>query len=137
MTQTSIKSFMLKDASVLEETKELKFSQFDEPFVIRSLTAEEFDNLTKRATRHNKQNGAMTTELDQKKFTDLMAIEAIVTPDLNDAELQEFYGTIGKPAETVRKMLTAGQWGKVLSEVNELSGFNKESVDELVEEVKN
>ncbi|MBZ5952915.1 phage portal protein [Leuconostoc gelidum subsp. gasicomitatum] len=136
MTQKSIKSFLLADASVLEETKEIKFPQFDESFVIRSLTADEFDNITKRSTRRMKQNGSIVKEVDQNKLVDTLVAEAVVTPDLNDAELQEYYGTIGNAAGTARKMLKAGQWGDLIKDVQDLSGFDQEPLDELVDEVK-
>lgn len=137
MTQTSVNAFMLQDSSVLTEKKEIKFTQFSEPFVIRSLTADEFDSITKRATRRTKQNGAIVKEVDQNKLVDTLVSEAVVTPDLNDAELQEYYGTIGNAAGTARKMLKAGQWGDLIKEVQDLSGFDQEPVDELVDEVKN
>lgn len=136
MTQKSIKSFLLADASVLEETKEIKFPQFGEAFVIRSLTADEFDNITKRSTRRMKQNGSIVKEVDQNKLVDMLVAEAVVTPDLNDAELQEYYGTIGNAAGTARKMLKAGQWGDLIKDVQDLSGFDQEPLDELVDEVK-
>lgn len=137
MTQKSIKAFLLEDTSTLEETKEIKFPQFGEAFVIRSLTADEFDNVTKRSTRRTKQNGAIVKEVDQNKLVDTLVAEAVVTPDLNDAELQEYYGTIGNAAGTARKMLKAGQWGELIKEIQDLSGFDKEPLDELVDEVKN
>ncbi|MEX0380468.1 hypothetical protein AB3K25_06410 [Leuconostoc sp. MS02] len=137
MTQKSVSAFMLQDTSVLEETKEIKFPQFGEAFVIRSLTADEFDNITKRSTRRTKQNGAMVKEVDQNKLVDTLVSEAVVTPDLNNAGLQEHYGTIGNAAGTARKMLKAGQWGDLIKEVQDLSGFDQEPLDELVDEVKN
>ncbi len=137
MTQKSIKAFLLADTSALEETKEIKFAQFAEPFVIRSMTADEFDSITKRSTRRTKQNGAFVKEVDQNKLVDTLVAEAVVTPDLNDAELQEYYGTIGNAAGTARKMLKAGQWGDLIKEVQDLSGFDQEPIEELIDEVKN
>lgn len=137
MTQKSIQAFLLADSSSLEETKEIKFTQFTEPFVIRSMTADEFDNITKRSTRRTKQNGAIVKEVDQNKLVDTLVAEAVVIPDLNNAELQEYYGTIGNAAGTARKMLKAGQWGDLIKAVQDLSGFDQEPVDELVDEVKN
>ncbi len=127
----------MADSSALEETKEIKFTQFTEPFVIRSMTADEFDNITKRSTRRTKQNGAIVKEVDQNKLVDTLVAEAVVIPDLNNAELQEYYGTIGNAAGTARKMLKAGQWGDLIKAVQDLSGFDQEPVDELVDEVKN
>lgn len=137
MAQKSIQAFLLADSSALEETKEIKFTQFTEPFVIRSMTADEFDNITKRSTRRTKQNGAIVKEVDQNKLVDTLVTEAVLTPDLNNAELQEYYGTIGNAAGTARKMLKAGQWGDLIKAVQDLSGFDQEPVDELVDEVKN
>lgn len=136
MTQKSIKAFLLEDKTVLEETKSIKFTQFTEAFVIRSLTADEFDNITKRSTRRSKQNGAIVKEVDQNRLVDTMVAESVVTPDLNDAELQEYYGTIGDAAGTARKMLKAGQWGDLIKEIQDLSGFDQEPLDELVDDIK-
>ncbi|MCW0953187.1 hypothetical protein OIT44_03750 [Weissella ceti] len=136
MAQKSIESFLLKDASVLTETKEIKFSQFEEPFEIRSISATEYKSLEKQATRPVKQNGVMSTQLDQSKFMDLLAVTAITFPDLHEADLQEHFGTTNA-ADTGRAMLKAGQWAGLYQEISKLSGFDEEPVDDLVEEVKN
>ena len=137
MTQKSIQAFLLADSSALEETKEIKFTQFAEPFVIRSMTADEFDNITKRSTRRTTQKGENFRDEYQNMLVDTLVADAVVTPDLNNAELQEYYGTIGNAAGTARKMLKAGQWGDLIKAVQDLSGFDQEPVDELVDEVKN
>lgn len=137
MTQTSVKAFLLEDTSVLEDTKEIKFPQFAQPFVVRSLTAEEFENTTKMATRRIKQGSGFVKEVDQNKLVDNLVAQAVVTPDLNSDELQQFYGTIGDPAGTARKMLKAGQWADLIKLVQDLSGFDQEPLEDLVDEVKN
>lgn len=137
MTQTSVKAFLLEDTSVLEDTKEIKFPQFGEPFVVRSLTAEEFENTTKLSTRRIKQGNGFVKEVDQNKLVDNLVAQAVVTPDLNSDELQQFYGTIGDPAGTARKMLKAGQWADLIKLVQDLSGFDQEPLEDLVDEVKN
>lgn len=136
MAQKSIESFLLNDASILEEKKEIKFPQFSEPFEIRSLSATEYKALEKQATRPVKQNGVMSSQLDQGKFVDLLAVTAITFPDLHEAALQEHFGTTNA-ADTGRAMLKAGQWSHLYEEISKLSGFDEEPVDELVEEVKN
>ena len=44
--QVSIADFLLKDVTVLEEKKELIFPQFQVPWIIRSLGADEFTSLS-------------------------------------------------------------------------------------------
>lgn len=132
----SVKDFMLADASVLEDTKEVLFPQFKAPFVIRSLTADEMTNIRKEATRRtrSKKTGQLITELDDEKLIDLLMVSAVKQPDLTDSELQKHYGTSGNSGATLRKMLKAGQYDELATEIQELNGYD---VDELAEEVKN
>ncbi len=133
---SSVKDFILKDISVLEETKEISFPQFNTPFKIRSIGAEEMQQITNEATRkvRNKKTHQTTEELDNQKLLDILIEKAVVVPDLTSAELQEAYGTLGNAAATARKMLKAGQYIELTQQVQAISGYD---VDEIVEEIKN
>lgn len=132
----TVKDFMINDLSVLEDTKEITFPQFASPITIRSLNAEEMNDLRKNATvkTRNKKTGQIVTELDQDKLVDLLMVESIKQPDLKDANLQEFYGTPGNAGKTLRKMLKAGQYDDLATAIQELNGYE---VNDLVEEIKN
>ena len=60
---------------------------------------------------------------------------AVVQPELDNPELQEFYGTVGDAAATARKMLKIGQYVDLQETITELNGFD-DSVDELEDELK-
>lgn len=132
----SIKDWLLEDTTVLEEKKEISFSQFKKPWLIRSIGAEEMQSIQKEATRkqRNTKTGLTLTETDTERLLDLMIEKAVVEPELNNAEIQEHYKTSGNAAATCRKMLKAGQFVELGQEIQVLSGFD---VDEAVVEVKN
>lgn len=133
MTAT-IKDFMLQDLSVLEETKDIQFPHFKHPFTVRALTAVEFEQIQRDATRttRNKKTGQLNSEQDNFRLFDLVVANGVVSPDLSSAELQAHFKT-ATAADTARKMLKAGQYQDLAEEILRLSGFD---VDGLVEEVK-
>ena len=134
--QVSIADFLLKDVTVLEEKKELIFPQFQVPWIIRSLGADEFTSLRKSATRKvRSKSGQLLADTDQERLGDLILAAAVVQPELDNPELQEFYGTVGDAAATARKMLKIGQYVDLQETITELNGFD-DSVDELEDELK-
>ena len=134
--QVSIADFLLQDVKVKKKKKEIKFTQFPEPWIIKSLNADEFTNLRKSATRRvRSKSGQLVPELDQDRLNDLIMAAAVVQPPLDVPELQEHYGTVGDAAETARKMLKIGQYVDLQEAIAELNGFD-ESVDELEEDLK-
>lgn len=134
----SIESFLRKNVRDVEETKEVKFDRFDGPFVIRTVTEQENTGLRKRATKHipNKR-GQIIEQTDSQAYADALITAALVSPDPNNAELQNSWGTPGKPVETIKAMLHAGEYAELGEQIQKLSGFDTESVDEIVEDVKN
>lgn len=130
----SIKDFMLQDLAVIEETEEVKFPHFAQPFKIRSLSGEEFENIQRESTTvtRNKKTGQKNTEMDNFRMFDLVVANGVVWPDLASAELQAHYKTTSS-ADTARKMLKAGQFQDLAEGILRLSGFD---VDGLIEEVK-
>ena len=57
------------------------------------------------------------------------------SPDLDNAELQDFYGTQGDPAGTLKAMLLAGEYADITEKLLELNGFG-DNEDDYQEEVK-
>lgn len=128
------------DEKDLKQEKTIKVSDKLPAFVIRSLTADE-TNVLEKAAVHKIRKGSQTVEVrDTNRFVDKMIELTVVYPPLDNAELQAQYGTEGAgfsaPAATLRKMLTAGQYSELLTEINALSGFDDDVNDEI-EEVKN
>ena len=63
-----------------------------------------------------------------------LILACVVTPDLKDAELCEYYKCID-PLDVPGKMLSSGEYGTLIDAINELNGFNDEGVVE--DEAKN
>lgn len=137
-----IKNFMV--AAPAAETRSIiisdRFKDKDGnpvPFVIKVLTQEENEKLHKRASKPVKKNGVVVTETtDSELYGKLLVLESVVEPNLRDAELGKFYGTMD-PLEVASKMLTAGEYGKLANAISDLNGFSDIEVEVLEEEAKN
>lgn len=134
---SNVKDFILEDMSVLEETKKVSFPQYKKPFVIRSIGAEELQEIQKAATSagRNKKTGLTVKNTDNDRLLDLMIEKAVVTPDLMSTELQKAFDVKdANPATLLRKMLRAGQYMEMVEEIQTISGFD---IDEAIVEIKN
>lgn len=132
----NIKTFMQFPVG---EEKEFKVERFDEPIIIEAISETENERLKKAATNTRiSKGGNRVKDLDTDKYSDLLVVRCIKSPDLQNAEVQEFFGTEGDAAATLKAMLLAGEYSKLTSEILELNGFNEsESEESLKEEVKN
>ena len=101
------------------------------PFKVRALTQEENDKITKQATRRVKVDGQYVEQLDSVDFSRRMVVEATVEPDFRSKEMCDTYGVMD-PLLVPGKMLRAGEYAKLMREINRLSGFG-----DLGDEVKN
>jgi hypothetical protein len=135
---TSVEAFLSQNV-VEPKTIEVKFDRFNAPFVIKPVSQAEADNIRKACTKriNNKQTGTITQQVDTSAYSDGLIKAAVVTPDLNNSDLQMSYGTPGKPIETLRAMLLVGEYAELGEKVQEISGFETETEDELVQDVKN
>ena len=68
-------------------------------------------------------------------YNQALTAAAVVEPDLENADLQKAYGTLGA-SRTLSKMLYVGEFGTLLEAVQELSGLDKD-INEGIEEAKN
>ncbi|WP_368251397.1 phage portal protein [Enterococcus sp. 2201sp1_2201st1_B8_2201SCRN_220225] len=129
-----IKSFLVPNTA---ETKEVKFERFPEPFVIKSLSETENDNLKKASTsKRISKSGNRVSDLDTDKYGDALLARCVATPDLQNAELQTFFGTSGDAIGTLKAMLRAGEYANLTKEVLGFNGFNEDE-EEIKDEVKN
>lgn len=135
----NVEDFLAENVKSKVETKNVKFDGFKSPFVIKALTADEFSELQKQATTSyiNKKTHQRVQESDQNKLVDLMMSKAVIQPDLNDEKLQKSWGCIADPAGVLKKMLNAGQYTDLGNAIQELSGFDIDSIDNYVEQAKN
>lgn len=131
-----IKSFLRANRVEQETTKKVKLKSFAEPFVISTITEKENDVLKVQATskRRNK-SGNMISDLDTDKYSDLLVAKCVVSPDLENAELQQDWGTPGDDIGTLKAMTLAGEYATLTKEIIDFNGFN-EDFDDLKEEVK-
>ena len=98
------------------------------PFKIRSLTQEENDAITKKATRTRKVDGQRQDYLDGVDFTRRMVVAATVEPDFTSKELCDGYGVLD-PLQVPGKMLLSGEYKTLVQAITELSGFDGEDVE--------
>lgn len=133
----NIESFLMQNVAPAEEEKEVKISRFPDPFVIVSITEKENDGLKKAATdKRISKGGNKVSDLNTDKYVDALLARSVKVPDLQNAKLQESYGTVGDAPGTLKAMLTAGEYANISKAVLDLNGFNDDE-EELKEEVKN
>ena len=105
------------------------------PFKIKVIDQDENDRLINASTITRRQkNGQVTKELNSTRYSRRLILACVVTPDLRDAELCEYYKCID-PLDVPGKMLSSGEYGTLIDAINELNGFNDEGAIE--EEAKN
>ena len=134
-----IKAFLLPP--VMEETKEAVITKRAKgpdgkpvPFVLRAIDQETNDRLIRRAQRTSKVNGQTVRELDTEKYGKLLISACVIEPNFKDVELCAYYKTVD-PLDVPGKMLSSGEYAKLMQEINSLNGF--EDIDGLEETAKN
>ena len=137
MAQVNISDFLAQNVSNEPVTEEVRFKRFKSPFIIKEITNDESDQLTKQATvRHiDKRTRQVVEQTDATKYAELLVVASVVQPNLNSAELQQSYGTMGKPVETLKKMLKFSELNELTQRVTDLVGVNN-NLDEDVDTVK-
>lgn len=137
MAQVNISDFLAQNVSNEPVTEEVRFKRFKSPFIIKEITNDESDQLTKQATvRHiDKRTRQVVEQTDATKYAELLVAASVVQPNLNSAELQKSYGTMGKPVETLKKMLKFSELNELTQRVTDLVGVNN-NLDEDVDTVK-
>ena len=79
--------------------------------------------------------GQYNMETDTDKYAGKMCVACTVYPNLNDAELQDFY-KVKTPDALLKKMLKPGEYTEFKAKVMEVNGYDL-SMEELVDEAKN
>lgn len=105
------------------------------PFKIKVIDQDENDRLINASTITRRQkNGQVTKELNTTMYSRRLILACVVTPDLRDAELCEYYKCID-PLDVPGKMLSSGEYGILMDAINDLNGFNDN--DKIEDEAKN
>ncbi len=103
-------------------------------FKIRVIDQKTNDGLIKKATKRKKIKGETVTELDHEDYASRLIVACTVEPDFRDSELCEYYKEM-IPENVPGKMLSSGEFRKLLDEINELNGFYDS--DDIEDEAKN
>jgi hypothetical protein len=103
---------------------------------LKSMTEEENEGIRKSATKQIKgKGGSRSSEINGDEYIVKLVEASIVYPNLKDAELQKSYGVMGAD-KLLRKMLLPGEYSTLVSKVQEVNGFDRDT-EELIAEVKN
>jgi hypothetical protein len=95
--------------------------------------------LHNQASRPIKKNGVVIgSQTDSTKYGNLLIVACVVYPNFNDSELCNYYKT-KDPLDVPRRMLTAGEFNKLVKAVNRINGFDvgDDQAETLEEEAKN
>lgn len=136
---STVKDFLIPLEDLKPERKEVKFSKFPKPFVVESITEERNTQLRKSSTvvTRNRQGGK-DSEFKNEVYMSKLVVECVKQPDLQNEELQNHYGTTGSAGDTIRKMLTPGEYARLLEVIQQVNGFDEDpTLEELKDEVKN
>lgn len=101
------------------------------PFVIKPIDQETSDRIQKGCIKTDKKGN---TTFDRLKYINELTAEAVVFPDLKNAELQKAYGVLGE-VSLLKKMLYTNEYNLLVEETQKLSGI--EDFENLEEEAKN
>ena len=80
--------------------------------------------------------GMFRPRFDGNKYLVKMAAACIVSPNLNDKELQDSYGVMGAEQLIVEMIDNPGEFNAFMDKIQEFHGF-KQTVLDKVEEAKN
>lgn len=131
----SIVDKLLKlDAGKLEEKPEKVIEiprlteLLGEPFLVRctNLTGERYAELTAVAVSKSGKFDYMKAH----KANTLIAAEGIVEPDMKNEEIQKHFGC-STPKDLVEKLFNGGEISKIADVITDLSGYGKESDEEV------
>ncbi len=137
----NIKAFLLPP--VMEETKEVIITKRAKgadgkpvPFVLRRIDQETNNKLLKQAQKKKMKDGQLIVETDNEKFGKLLVLACVVEPDFRDSELCAHYKTMD-PLDVPVRMLSSGEYAKLMMEINRLNGFDDVTANSIEEEAKN
>lgn len=127
--------------SPMGETKEVIISERFKgedgkplPFTIRVIDQDINDRIYKASTKNRKMNGQTIRELDSLEYGRRLILNCVTSPDFKDKELCDFYKCID-PLDVPGKMLSAGEYQRLVKAINELNGFDDD--EKLSDDAKN
>lgn len=139
----NIKAFL--QPPIMEDTKKIVISDRfkDEkgepvPFIIRAISQEVNDRITRQSTKRTKKQNMVIRELDDEKYMKLLIQACVVEPNFKDSELCAYYKTMD-PLDVPGRMLSVGEYTRLAQEIREINGLlmSDEELEEVEEEAKN
>ena len=136
-----LKAFLQPPAT--NETKEVFIDRFKDeegkviPFKIRRISQSENEALGKQSQKREKVDGQIQIRMDNVEYSHRLVLACVVEPNLSDAELCAYYGVVD-PKAALGNMFTAGEYGQLISAIQEFNGFGgAKEIKEIEEEAKN
>lgn len=127
--------------SPMEETKDVYISDRfkDEngkplPFKLRKIDSETSEALMKRCRHKERVNGQIITEVDNSKYTKLLILACVVSPNFKDSEMCDYYKVIN-PEDVPSRMLSIGEFSRLSDEIMKFNDFD--TPEDIENEVKN
>lgn len=138
----NIKAFL--QPPVMNETKEVVISKRfkgedgnPEPFEIRAIDQETNNKLTKKSTIQTMVKGRAVEKIDNIKYSRELIAACVVSPDFSLKEVCDYYKT-NNPLEVPERMLSAGEYKRLVKAIMELNDFTTaDNIAEVEEEIKN
>ena len=147
---TDLKLFFAENAELEENVKYVASKKFKgkdgQPleWEIKALSADENDAIKKQCIARKQipgKRGQYTNEFDNIKYISLLCVNSIVSPDLNNAELQDSWSKkvgyqIMNGSDLLKVMLNSGEYDMLSNKVQEVNGY-LDDINEDIEEAKN
>jgi len=92
------------------------------PVVIKSLTQEQLNAISKRSTHEKRVNGRVVLDIDPTEHLNRCLVASIIFPDLTNKELCNAYGT-EDPVSLPSKMFLAGEYETLSKAFAKLNGL--------------
>jgi hypothetical protein len=138
-----LKSFFKQNAKPIENEKVVVSERFTDEngkpieWEIKAISNEQDDKLREDCTKQEKiKKGVYVPKLDYSAYLKRLLVSCVVFPELDDAELQDSYGVMGEEA-LLSAMLLPGEYSNLAEEVQAICGFDKDILEEKVDEAKN
>ena len=121
---------VISDRFVGEDGKPLEWE-------IRAIGNETDDELRNQCTSQVKiKKNVYMPKLDYTEYLKKLLVACVVYPNLNNKELQDSY-TVMSAEELLSAMLLPGEYNALAEKVQEICGFDKDIMEEKIEEAKN
>ena len=139
----SLKGFFKGNAKQVENEKVLISDRFLDDggkplkWEIKSISNDEDDKLREECTKQEKiKKNVYIPKFNYSEYLKKLVVRCVVFPNLDDKELQDSYGVMGAE-DLLSAMLLPGEFNVLAEEVQSICGFDKDIMEEKIEEAKN